>query len=140
MGEALVKAYKLEDKEAKFPRIIIDKCIDGIIRKEDTIFRKDEDDFYFIDFLSYKFSGDKDYMPQFVESLIKNYTKMIKDEIGKCRDKIKVAEVTENAGELSLLRSLLEKYQWLAGKYCNSFFEMNPCYLHFKIDCSYLND
>jgi len=47
-GDGLVNAYELESKEAKHPRVIIDKNLEDYI-KNTTV--KKEDDYYVIDFL-----------------------------------------------------------------------------------------
>lgn len=69
VGPALIKAYKLEKDEARFPRIIIDPSIVksalNCAPSLDTIFqrltRKDEDEYYFVHYLwAIRMAADSD--------------------------------------------------------------------------------
>ena len=52
LGEALVEAYNLESKEAKYPRIILSPSIAEIVSPEQIRnIKMDSDGFYFIDWL-----------------------------------------------------------------------------------------
>ena len=53
IGEALLKAYRIEQENAVFPRIIIDMSINELCgRKEIDLVIKDRDDLYFYDYMA----------------------------------------------------------------------------------------
>lgn len=79
-GDALVKAYYLEDKVAIYPRIVIDNSIVQELKSEKVLkeyLRKDTDNLYFLNFLNdCHFCGE----------LLKEGFEMMKKEVNYCYD------------------------------------------------------
>jgi hypothetical protein len=117
MGEALVSAYELENETAKVPRVILCEQLEKYLPETD-IFTKDEDGYYFVDYLRYKCSDQS----IIAYEIIKIHTELIKTELRQC------------VGDIVKYEKILAKYIWLA-KYYNGFITQHaPFYDQYKIN------
>ena len=117
IGEALANAYILESKKAKVPRVILDCGLAKYISNT-NIFSRDDDGYYFVDYLCCKCSNKS----IIANGIISKHTELISTELQRC-----FSNMINNERKVS-------KYIWLA-KYFNNFISQHmPIYNKYKVN------
>jgi hypothetical protein len=160
VGEGLIEAYKLESEKAIYPRILLSKeitnnskimeslkLISKKIYNSNYLIKKDNDGFFYLDYLKYRISqsdissqsvqqnGLKD-TRQFLQgvkevaSYLRFHKIIIEENIKKFKEKI---ENSQDEKSTKKYQNILKKYEW-SKKYHNKILETFPKYNQAKIN------
>lgn len=78
-GSGLVRAYKLEDSIAIFPRIVIDRNVLEIIGSDSFFFCQDIDGQFFLNFLNFMDYRDSENNDNFIETIQKSFVGLLSE-------------------------------------------------------------